>query len=89
MLSKIEKMLGQLSQTELRTLNSMVIATIKSNDKIGSLRKQSTLSLGQKITLDHDRFRGMKFTITKIKRTKCLINGQGGSFNVPINMIIA
>ena len=89
MLNKIEKMLGQLNQDELRTLNSMVVATLKANRKISSIRKSSSLNVGQVITLDHDRFRGQKFTITKINRTKCHIEGQGGHFNVPMSMVIA
>ena len=89
MLKSIEGKLGQLSKEELRTLNSMVIAMIKTKSKISSIRKSGSLNIGQVITLDHDRFRGMKFTITKIKRTKCLINGQGGSFNVPMSMVIS
>ena len=48
-----------------------------------------SLNVGQVITLDHDRFRGQKFTITKINRTKCHIEGQGGHFNVPMSMVIA
>ena len=33
--------------------------------------------------------KGMKFTITKVNRTRCKISGNGGAFNCPINMIIA
>tara|TARA_R110000851_G_scaffold300041_1_gene456078 strand:+ start:192 stop:461 length:270 start_codon:yes stop_codon:yes gene_type:complete len=89
MLKSIEGKLGQLSKEELRTLNSMVIAMIKTKSKISSIRKSGSLNIGQVITLDHDRFRGQEFTITKIKRTKCLITGQGGSFNVPMSMVIS
>ena len=89
MLSKILNQLNQLSSEELKTLNKAVIAAAKAKDNFESVVKGASLKIGQEITLDHDRFRGMKFTITKVKRTKCLIDGQGGSFNVPISMIIA
>ena len=90
MLNKIEKMLGQLSQDELRTLNSMVVATLKANRKIESIRKASSLYVGQEVEIDHPKYKGQKFIIKKVNRTKCVINDGGHTmFTCPMSMIIA
>ena len=89
MLNKIEKMLGQLSQDELRTLNSMVVATLKANNKIESIRKSNSLFVGQEVEIDQVKHRGQKFIIKKVNRTKCVITGPGGTYNCPMSMLIA
>ena len=67
MLNKIEKMLGQLSQDELRTLNSMVVATLKANSKIESIRKSGSLFVGQEVEINQAKHKGQKFIIKKEK----------------------
>ena len=90
MLNKIEKMLGQLSSDELRTLNSMVVATLKANNKISSIRKARSLYVGQEVEIDHPKYKGQKFIIKKVNRTKCVINDGGHTmFTCPMSMIIA
>ena len=92
MLNKIEEMLGQLSQDELRTLNSMVVATLKANNKIESIRKASSLYVGQEVEIDQVKHRGQKFIIKKVKRTNCVIEAKDNSlerYNCPMSMLIA
>ena len=92
MLNKIEKMLGQLSQDELRTLNSMVVATLKANSKISSIRRSASLYEGQEVEINQAKHRGQKFIITKVNRTRCKIQAKDNrleSYNCPISMLIA
>ena len=51
--------------------------------------KGASLKIGQEVLVDHPTYKGMKFTITKVNRTRCKISGHGGAFNCPISMIIA
>mgnify|MGYP003129383103 FL=1 len=92
MLNKIEKMLGQLNDDELRTLNSMVVATLKANNKISSIRKSASLYEGQEVEINQVKHRGQKFIITKVNRTRCKIQAKDNSlerYNCPISMLIA
>jgi len=92
MLNKIEKMLGQLNQDELRTLNSMVVATLKANNKISSIRKSASLYEGQEVEINQPKHRGQKFIITKVNRTRCKIQAKDNrleSYNCPISMLIS
>lgn len=89
MLSKILNQLNQLSSEELKTLNKAVVAAAKAKDSIESVVKGASLKIGQEVLVDHPTYKGMKFTITKVNRTRCKISGHGGAFNCPINMIIA
>ena len=92
MLVKIEKMLGQLSSDELRTLNNMVIATLKGNNKIQSIRKAGSLFVGQEVEINQAKHKGQKFLITKVNRTRCKIQAKDNmleKYNCPITMLIA
>ena len=90
MLNKILNQLDQLSKDELRTLNSMVVATLKANNKISSIRKARSLYVGQEVEIDHPKYKGQKFIIKKVNRTKCVINDGGHTmFTCPMSMIIA
>ena len=92
MLEKIQKMLGQLNREELKSLNSMVIATLKANDRIDSIRKSQSLFVGQEVEINQVKHKGQKFIIKKIKRTKCIIQAKDNimeSYNCPISMLIA
>ena len=92
MLNKIEKMLGQLSSDELRTLNSMVVTTLKANNKISSIRRSASLYEGQEVEINQAKHRGQKFIIKKVKRTNCIIQSKDNvmeTYNCPISMLIA
>jgi hypothetical protein len=81
--------LSKLSIEELRTLNSMVVETIKSKKSLLALEKKDSLHVGAIVSVDHPKMAGHELKITKINRTKAvceLINGMG-SYNVPLNMI--
>lgn len=81
--------LSKLSIEELRTLNSMVVETIKSKKSLLALEKKDSLHVGAIVSVDHPKMAGHELKVTKINRTKAvceLINGMG-SYNVPLNMI--
>ena len=81
--------LSKLSIEELRTLNSMVVETIKSKKSLLALEKKDSRHVGAIVSVDHPKMAGHELKVTKINRTKAvceLINGMG-SYNVPLNMI--
>jgi len=90
-LSSITPLLSQLSLEELRTLNSMVVATIKSNRTLESKLVGSQLKVGDVVTCDHPKVRGSKLRVTKINRTKASVNDVSypfRSYNIPMSMLI-
>jgi len=92
MLKSIESKLGQLSSEELRTLNSMVVAMLKTKSKIESIRRGASLVVGQEVEINQAKHRGQKFIITKVNRTRCKISAKDNrleSYNCPISMLIA
>ena len=89
MLNSILDQLDQLSSEELSTLNKAVVRMAKAKSRFESVSKGASLYEGQEVQVDHPKYRGMKFTITKVNRTRCKISGHGGSFNCPISMIVA
>ena len=89
MLNKILNQLDQLSSEELSTLNKAVVRMAKAKSRFESVAKGASLYEGQEVQVDHPKYRGMKFVITKVNRTRCKIKGNVGSFNCPISMIKA
>ena len=92
MLKSIENKLGQLNVEELRTLNSMVVAMLKTKSRMNSLRIGATLKAGDKVEINQPKHRGQKFIITKVNRTRCKISAKDNrleSYNCPISMLIA
>jgi len=92
MLKSIESKLGQLSVEELKALNSMVVAMVKTKSKIESIRRGSSLFVGQEVEINQAKHRGQKFIITKVNRTRCKISAKDNrleSYNCPISMLIA
>lgn len=81
--------LNKLSIEDLRRLNKMVIDTIKAKKKTDSKDKRKTLSIGQKVVVEHRKTSGKVFIISDIRVTKATIKEQGGfaSFEVPLSMI--
>ena len=83
MLKSIQSKLGQLSSEELRTLNSMVVAMLKTKSRIESIRRGSSLKVGDKVEIDQAKI----YKIVRVKRTNCIISGPQGRYNCPISML--
>ena len=90
MLNKILNQLDQLSKDELITLNSAVIKMARAKSRVESVAKGATLKVGQEVEINHPKYKGQKFIIKKVNRTKCVINdGSHTMFTCPMSMIIA
>jgi transcription elongation factor len=90
MLNSILDQLDQLSHEELSTLNSAVVRMAKAKSRMNSIKASAKLRVGQEVELDHPKYKGQKFIIKKINRTKCVINDGGHTmFTAPMSMIIA
>ena len=90
MLNKILNQLDQLSKDELLTLNDAVIKMARAKSRVESVTKGATLKVGQEVEINHPKYKGQKFIIKKINRTKCVINdGSHTMFTCPMSMIIA
>lgn len=89
-LSSITPLLSQLSLEELRTLNSMVVATIKSTRNLESKLVGAQLRVGDMVMCDHPKVRGIKLRVTKIGRTKASVKDEAGGrgYNIPMSMLI-
>jgi len=87
MLKSIQTKLGQLSSEELRTLNSMVVAMLKTQSKIESIRRGATLKAGDKVEINQPKHKGEIYEIVRVKRTNCIISGPQGRYNCPISML--
>ena len=81
--------LQKLSLEDLRRLNKMVVETINAKKKQDSKDKRKTLSIGQKVVVEHKKTSGKVFIISDIRVTKATIKEQGGfaSYEVPLSMI--
>ncbi len=89
MLKSILSKLDQLSLEELSTLNDSVVRMAKAKRRFDSVAKGASLYTGQEVQVNHPKYRGKTFTITKVNRTRVKISGDMGSFNCPINMLVA
>ena len=92
MLKNIESKLGQLSSEELRTLNSMVVAMLKTKSRMNSLRIGASLKAGDKVEINQPKHKGEIYEIVRVKRTNCIIQSKDNvmvTYNCPINMLIA
>ena len=76
--------LSKLSVEELRALNSKIIGLIKSKNKTKSQATKGSLYVGAIVTVNHPRFSNTICKVTKINRTKVVINH---SWNVPMSMV--
>ena len=79
--------LNQMSFEQLRTLNEMVVKTIKLKRK--QLITQFELNIGDKVKVNHPKLQGKSLIVKQVKRTKAILQIEGtvGSYNVPISMI--
>ena len=81
--------LANLSVSELRNINQIVVELIKQKRTIESLQKKVALYVGMKVKVNHPKLMGRELEITKINRTKANLRVIGGfaSYNVPVSMI--
>ena len=81
--------INKLSMNDLRRLNKMVVEAMKVSKKNDAKAKRKTLSVGQKVVVEHKKTSGKVFIISDIKVTKATIKEQGGfaSYSVPLSMI--
>jgi hypothetical protein len=78
--------LYSLNETELRSLNTAVIDQLKHLRDAESARKRRILSEGDRVSFSgrHGHFEG---NIVRVKRKKALVNVNGQTWNVPLNML--
>jgi len=76
--------LSKLSVEELRTLNSKVVEIIKIKNNMSAQTTKGSLYVGVSVTVNHPRLRNEICKVTKINRTKVVINNQ---YNVPMSMV--
>ena len=80
--------LSNLSVSELRNINQIVIELIKQKRNIESLQKKVGLTVGMKVTVNHPKLRGVELSVNKINRTKATVSVKSGaSYIVPISLI--
>ena len=79
-----------LSIEDLRTLNTFVVATIKSKKGLEGMKVATQLKVNMVVKVDHKDHKNTKWTIQKINRTKAVLTMEGSTtqYNVPFNMII-
>ena len=83
MLTEIEKQINLIEDMrELRTIQSF----IKNRKRAIGNRLKYTLSVGDEVQVSNGS-RTDKGTITKINRTRAVVDMRGGSWNVPFSMI--
>jgi hypothetical protein len=80
--------LSALSESELRTLNHSVINQLKSVRDQESARKRRLFSAGDRVSFNGRRGY-TEGTIVRVKRKKAIVNVNGGSWDVPLNMLSA
>ena len=81
--------INKLSMNDLRRLNKMVVDAIKANKKNQAKEKRKTLSVGQKVVIEHKKTSGKVFVISDIRLTKASVVEQNGPgrYEVPLSMI--
>jgi hypothetical protein len=79
--------LNQLTLEQLRTLNEIVVKTIKAKRR--QLAAQTEINVGQKVKVNHPKLQGRSLIVKKINRTTATLQVEGafGSYKVPISMI--
>jgi len=74
---------------QLRSLNILVIGSIKAKKSTSDRSTKALLRVGMKVGIDHKKCRNTDFVITKINSTKIVaVDDAGNSYNVPVSMLI-
>jgi len=85
-MNEILNRLGELSESELRTLNFAVCDQLKSLRDRESARKRWLFSAGDKVSFNGRR--GFtEGTIVRVKRKKAIVKVGGVNWDVPLNML--
>ena len=81
--------LSNLSVSELRNINQIVVELIKQKRTIESLQKKVGLQIGMTVKVNHPKLQGRELEVVKINRTKANLRVIGGfaSYNVPVSLI--
>lgn len=82
-----QNQLEGMSIEGLRNLNSTIIAIIKAKSNLSAVIKKERLIVGDIVTLTSPKYRGRKFEIVKVNRTKAVISDGRGRYTCPINLI--
>ena len=74
---------GQFTDRELRDINGTIVNILKADRKKKVAAAKRNLHVGMEVTFGHHRGK-----ITKINRTKCVVDTGGirGKWNVPMTM---
>ena len=80
---------SNLTEAQLRNLNTLVIDTLKANDSNRTSSRKAMLYVGMSVTVDHKKTVGQEFIVKKINNTKAILTDSNGrGINVPISMIV-
>ena len=86
-LARISTELPTLTETQLRTLNRLVIDQLKSIRDIEAAEKRRVLRAGDKVSWDGRRGY-TEGTIVRVKRKKAIVDvGYGRNWDVPLSML--
>ena len=87
---ELKTQLNRMNITELREVNTYVVALIKGQRKADAAVMRATLSVGDRVSYD-GRKGYTEGTVTKVNRTKCIVRADGDSayqtWNVPMSML--
>jgi hypothetical protein len=86
--------LMNMSIEELRSLNEMVISTIKMKKHEVAMETKSELRVGLNVSVNHPKLMGKQLRVERINRTKAVLSdlsipsyGRQISYTVPLSMI--
>lgn len=83
---------GQFSDAELRTINEVLVARLKSSRNVKVAIAKASLSVGMTVKVNHPKLAGREFELVEIKRTKASVRPHGamfGGYNVPLSLVEA
>lgn len=87
---ELKKQLSRMNTTELREVNTYVVALIKGQRKVDTAVKRATLSVGDRVSYT-GKNGYTEGVVTKVNRTRCVVHVDGDpawrTWNVPMNMV--
>lgn len=81
--------LQKMTIEELIQLNEQIFKIVADRKTEMAMQKRACLSVGDIVAVNHPKLRGVECRITKINRTKAVLQRVGGkgTYNVPLTMI--
>lgn len=81
--------LSKMDITDLIEVNKQVIDVIKSKKQVRDNLLRTTISEGDTVAINKDRFSGSRFVVEKVNRTKAILRKEGSfqQYNVPFSLI--